>query len=201
MRKFFLILLLSSLSLLAKADHITGGEMYYTYIGLSNGQNSYSVTLKLFMRCNSGRQFPAIISVFNKLSFERINDISVALSRRETISIASSDPCISDPPTVCYEVAYYTFSISLPVNQAGYILASEVNYRIRGISNINSSQVGATYSCEIPGSVPVPNGYTNISAVFTASDLVVVCAGNFFSYSFAAKDDDGDLPLPVPMRG
>ena len=147
------------------------------------------------MRCNSGRQFPdpAIISVFNKLSFERVSDISVALSRRETISIASSDPCISDPPTVCYEVAYYTFSVSLPVNQAGYILASEVNYRIRGITNINSSQVGATYSCEIPGSVPVADGYTNISAVFTGSDLVVVCANNFFSYSFAAKDDDGDL--------
>jgi gliding motility-associated-like protein len=195
MRKFFFILLFSNLFLLAKADHITGGEMYYTYNGLSNGQNSYTVTLKLFMRCNSGRQFPdpAIISVFNKLSFERISDISVALSRRETISIASSDPCISDPPTVCYEVAYYTFTVSLPVNQAGYILASEVNYRIRGITNINSSQVGATYSCEIPGSVPVANGYTNISAVFTGSDLVVVCANNSFSYSFAARDDDGDL--------
>jgi len=195
MRKFFFILLLCFFSFLAKADHITGGEMYYTYNGLSNGLNSYSVTLKLFMRCNSGRQFPdpAIISVFNKLSFERISDISVALSRRETISIANSDPCISDPPTVCYEVAYYTFSVSLPVNQAGYILASEVNYRIRGITNINSSQVGATYSCEIPGSVPVANGYTNVSAVFTGSDLVVVCANNFFSYSFAARDDDGDL--------
>ena len=194
MRKFVLILLLSSFSFLAKADHITGGEMFYTYNGLSNGENSYTVTLKLYMRCNSGRQFPdpAIISVFDKLSFERIRDVSVTLSSRKTISITDSDPCIDDPPTVCYEVAYYTFSISLPLNQSGYILASEVNYRIRGITNINSSQVGATYSCEIPGTVPLSAGYANVSANFTGSDLVVVCANNYFSYSFAAKDDDGD---------
>jgi gliding motility-associated-like protein len=194
MRKFFLILLLSTFSLLAKADHITGGEMYYTYNGLSNGENSYTVTLKLFMRCNSGRQFPdpAIISVFDKLTFERIRDVSIAISRRNTISITDSDPCISNPPTVCYEVAYYSFSISLPLNQNGYILASEVNYRIRGITNINSTQVGATYSCEIPGTVPISTGYANVSAAFTGSDLVIVCANNYFSYSFAAKDDDGD---------
>lgn len=179
---------------MAKADHITGGEMYYTYNGISNGQNNYTVTLKLFMRCNSGRQFPdpAVISVFDKLSFERISDVSIALSNRNTISITNSDPCISDPPTVCYEVAYYTFNISLPLNQNGYILASEVNYRIRGINNLNSSQVGATYKCEIPGTVPFANGYANVSAIFTGSDLVVVCANNYFSYSFAARDDDGD---------
>ena len=179
---------------MAKADHITGGEMYYTYNGISNGENNYTVTLKLFMRCNSGRQFPdpAIISVFDKLSFERIRDVSVTLSSRKTISITDSDPCISDPPTVCYEVANYTFSISLPLSQNGFILASEVNYRIRGINNLNSSLVGATYTCEIPGTVPISNGYANVSATFTGSDLVVVCANNYFSYSFAATDDDGD---------
>jgi gliding motility-associated-like protein len=194
MKKSVLILLLSTFSFFAKADHITGGEMYYTFNGLINGQVSYSVTLKLFMRCNSGRQFPdpAVISVFNKLTFERISDISVSLTNREIISITDSDPCITDPPTVCYEVAYYKFTINLPQNQSGYILASEVNYRIRGINNINSTQVGATYTCEIPGTVPLQNGYANISATFTASDLVVVCANNEFTYSFAAKDDDGD---------
>lgn len=194
MRKLFLILLLGTFPFFAKADHITGGEMFYTYDGLLNGQNTYTVTLKLFMRCNSGRQFPdpAVISVFNKQSFERFSDVNVALTNREIISITNSDPCIFDPPMVCYEVAYYKFSISLPVNASGYILASEVNYRIRGINNINSSQVGATYTCEIPGTVPLPNGHANISAKFIGSDLVVVCANNYFEYSFGAKDDDGD---------
>ena len=194
MKKIFLILLLTTFSFFAKADHITGGEMFYTYNGLSGGTSSYTITLKLFMRCNSGRQFPnpAVISVFNKLSFERFSDINVPLSREETISITNSDPCITDPPTVCYIVGYYQVVVSLPLNQAGYLLASEVNYRIRGINNINSAQVGATYTCEIPGTQPLNNGHVNISARFTASDLVVVCAKNYFEYSFAAKDDDGD---------
>src|SRR5688572_27869092 len=113
MRKLFFILITSIFSLGAKADHITGGEMSYTYNTLSNGENIYTVTLKLFMRCNSGREFPdpAIISVFDRLNFQRVRDISVVLSSRQTISLTSYDPCISDPPPVCYEVAYYTFSI------------------------------------------------------------------------------------------
>src|SRR5688572_6529913 len=159
MKKFCLILFLFTFSFYARADHITGGEMFYTYNGLSGDASGYTITLKLFMRCNSDRQFPnpAVISVFNKLSFERFSDISVPLLREETISITDSDPCISDPPSVCYVVAYYQVVISLPLNQAGYLLASEVNYRIRGINNINSAQVGVTYTCEIPGTQPLNN--------------------------------------------
>jgi gliding motility-associated-like protein len=188
MRIYFLILLLCALSFVAKADHITGGEMFYTYTGTSDGQHHYSVTLKLFMRCNSGRQFPdpAIISVFDKLDFSRIRDISVDLYNKRTLQLTNPDPCITNPPNVCYEVAFYEFSVSLPPSEAGYILASQVNYRINGISNLDgSTQVGATYTCEIPG-----NKQVNNSAVFTGSDLVIVCAGNYFSYSFAAKDND-----------
>ena len=194
MKKFCLILLLSTLSYLAKADHITGGEMYYTYNGLTAGENSYTVTLKLFKRCNSGREFPnpAVISVFNKLSFDRFSDFSVSLLREETISMIDTDPCVTDPPVVCYVVGYYQFVISLPLNQAGYILASEVNYRIRGISNTDNAQTGATYTCEIPGTQPLNNGHVNISATFTGNDLVVVCADNYFEYNFGARDDDGD---------
>lgn len=194
MRKFFFILLLCIFSFLAKADHITGGEMFYTHAGFANGQNNYNVTLKLFMRCNSGRQFPdpAIISVFDRISHLRIRDITVAISSRQTISLANSDPCISNPPIVCYEVAYYTFTISLPVNESGYTLATEVNYRIRGISNLASSQVGAAYTCEMPGNILQGSADKYNSAVFTGSDLVVVCANSPFSYSFAATDSDGD---------
>src|SRR5688572_15858013 len=194
MRISFLLLLICAFCFIAKADHITGGEMFYTYTGTSNGQNNYDVTLKLFMRCNSGRQFPdpAIISVFNRGDYSRLLDINVELFDQQTIQLTNPDPCITNPPRVCYEVAYYHFSISLPSNQSGYILASQVNYRINGISNLDGSQVGATYTCEIAGTQPIDNGTINNSATFTGSDLVIVCAGNYFSYSFAAKDPDND---------
>src|ERR1700752_3573434 len=92
----------------AKADHITGGEMYYTRIGYSNNQYLYKVTLKLFMRCNSGRQFanPTIISVFNKATGLRVSDITVPLLSQQQISLVSNNPCITNPPIVFYEVGW-----------------------------------------------------------------------------------------------
>lgn len=196
MRIFLSIFFFVGFSFVVKADHITGGEMYYTYRSSSNGINNYDVTLKLFMRCNSGRQFPdpAIISVFDLGTMLRINDISVDLLSQRTIQILTHDPCITNPPDVCYEVALYQLSVSLPGNVSGYLLASQVNYRINGISNLDgSTQIGATYTARIPGSQPQINAYSNNSAAFTGSDLVEVCAGNYFSYSFAAKDPDNDI--------
>ncbi|MFZ1855881.1 MAG: PKD domain-containing protein [Chitinophagaceae bacterium] len=189
-------ILLISLSFSGRASHITGGEMYYTFAGVNNGIYQYNVTLKLFQRCGSGRQFnnPAIVSIFDKTNNSRIGDISVPINNITNISITNPDPCITNPPTVCYDVAYYTFSVSLPASAAGYVLASQVNYRINGINNLASgyNNIGATYTAEIPGTNTAVNGPDNNSAVFTGSDLVVVCANNNFNYSFAAQDADGD---------
>ncbi|MBP6416595.1 MAG: gliding motility-associated C-terminal domain-containing protein [Chitinophagaceae bacterium] len=189
-------ILLISLSFSGRASHITGGEMYYTFVGVNNGIYQYNVTLKLFQRCGSGRQFnnPTIISIFDKTNNSRIGDLSVPINNITNISITNPDPCITNPPTVCYDVAYYTFSVSLPASAAGYVLASQVNYRINGINNLASgyNNIGATYTAEIPGTNTAVNGPDNNSAVFTGSDLVVVCANNNFNYSFAAQDADGD---------
>jgi hypothetical protein len=190
-------ILLTVFSLTANAIHITGGEMYYTFVGMNGGQYEYKVTLKLFQRCNSGRQFPnpAIISVFDKVNGSRIRDVSVNISSNETISITDPDPCINNPPAVCYDVAYYTFNITLPASSGGYVIASQVNFRINGINNLSPgySNVGATYSSEIPGTGSDPKAAENNSAKFIGSDLVIVCANNDFTYSFAAHDDDGDI--------
>jgi gliding motility-associated-like protein len=185
------------LSFLSRGSHITGGEMYYTFNGLNNGLYQYSVTLKLFQRCGSGRQFPnpAIISIFDKASNIRVSDMAVPIGNTENISLINPDPCITNPPVVCYDVAYYTFSIALPASAAGYVMASQVNYRINGINNLSSgyNNIGATYTSEIPGTAGIASGPQNNSAAFTATDLVVVCADNDLSYSFAAQDADGDV--------
>jgi gliding motility-associated-like protein len=181
----------------ALADHITGGEMYYTLSDVSNNQYRYAFTLKLYMRCNSGRQFnnPTVVSVFDKGTGARIMDVNVGLSSQVNISLPSnSNPCISNPPNVCYDVGYYNFSLTLPANVNGYVLASQVNYRIAGINNLAPGYglIGATYTCEIPGTSTVASGAQNNSAVFVGSDLVMVCADNPFTYSFAATDKDND---------
>lgn len=192
----YITLLIFAMPFVATASHITGGEMFYRYIGLNNGQYQYAVTLKLLQRCGSNRQFPnpAWISIFDKTNAARINDFTVTISSLNNISITDPDPCITNPPQVCYDVAYYHFTVSLPASSTGYIIASQVNYRIDGIDNLSpgASQIGATYTAEIPGVATGANSPENNSAVFTGSDLVVICADNDFTYSFAAVDEDGD---------
>ena len=171
--------------------------MYYTLVGSTGNLHQYEVTLKLYMRCNSGRQFnnPTIVSVFDAVTGVRIQDITVGLSSQENISLASNaNPCVTDPPFVCYDVGYYRFVVSLPYSSHGYILASQVNYRIAGINNLTPGYgfIGATYTAEIPGSQPQATGPENNSAHFVGNDLVVVCADNPFTYSFASEDADGD---------
>lgn len=171
--------------------------MYYRFIGVTNGLYEYDVTLRLLQRCGSGRQFPnpTIISIFDKTTNLRVTDMAVTISYTENIGITDPDPCITNPPYVCYDVAYYNFRVRLPATAAGYVMASQVNYRINGINNLSGgyNNIGATYSCDIPGTSGASDGPENNSAAFTSNDLVVVCANNDFTYSFAAEDEDGDI--------
>ncbi|MBL7749377.1 MAG: hypothetical protein JNM19_18195, partial [Chitinophagaceae bacterium] len=195
-RLLYIFIALAGFTSTASASHITGGEMYYTFNGMSGANFQYNITLKLIQRCGSGRAFPnpIIISIFDNTNLARINDYSVTISSTENIFLSEHDPCITNPPDVCYDVAYYTLSVGLPASPGGYTLASHVNYRINGINNLEpgSGNVGATYTAQIPGTAAVSSGPQNNSAVFVGSDLVEVCAGNGFTYSFAADDADGD---------
>jgi gliding motility-associated-like protein len=192
MKKLISLLMIFCACFDAKADHITGGEMSYVYLG----DNRYRITIKQFMRCNSGRSFnnPAVISIYEKGTHTFMGNLNVPFDHSETISISDQISCVINPPEVCYEVGYYYYNALIPPSAKGYILASQVNFRVSGINNLEwgYSQIGATYTCEIPGSNPVSTGPQNNSAKFVGSDLVMVCANNFFSYSFAAQDDDGD---------
>ncbi len=196
LKKICILCLLVAQVFTARADHITGGEMYYTFTGVSNGQYNYSITLKLFMICTTTREFnnPTYVSFFDKHSNVRIKDVSVALGKQETISYTAGGPCITDPPTVCYRVGYYSFTVALPGSADGYVITSQVIFRVDNMKNLiqGYDQVGASYTAEIPGNLHVANAPENNSAKFSGSDLVVICANNSFSYSFAATDDDGD---------
>jgi gliding motility-associated-like protein len=193
---FCLYLLLACFFSNARADHITGGEMFYTYTGVSGGQYRYHITLKIFMVCNTTRQFndPTYVSVFNRVSGSRITDISVPLARTELLQLHNQNPCITNPPDVCYRLGYYEFDVTLPASADGYILSSQVIYRVEGMNNLvqGYSNVGATYTAEIPGTASSSSAPANNSAGFTGDDLVIVCANNSISYSFAATDKDGD---------
>lgn len=147
------------------------------------------------MRCNSGRNFPnpTIVSVYEKNTNQFITELNVPISNTETLNMTDYNRCITNPPAVCYEVAYYNFTIRVPQSSNGYVMASQVNYRINGISNLQYvSNIGATYTGELPAIRNNAADMQNHSARFVGSDMVVICNGYKFEYDFSAEDSDGD---------
>lgn len=148
------------------------------------------------MDCNSFREFynPTYVSVFDKQNGARIRDVSVPLRNIEVITLAENDECITNPPKVCHRIGYYIFDLTLPASPNGYILSTEVFFRVNNMRNLmpGYENIGATYTAEIPGTYLLTTGPNNSSAKFVGNDLVIICADNEFRYSFAAEDEDGD---------
>lgn len=197
MKRFLLILSCVFLSKTLLAEHITGGEMYYTYLGFSNGMHNYRVTLKLYRDCfSAGAQLDptAAIAVFNNSTGGIVSTHSVSMQGTPTtLQLSDPGPCITNAPTVCYQVGYYEFDVSLAGSPGGYTIAYQRCCRINGISNVvTSGSYGATYTAQIPGTSALATAPQNNSAKFIGRDTVIVCGGYPFTYSFAAVDPDGD---------
>ena len=198
MKKLFLSAVVFLIAFTAFANHITGGEMYYTFNGQYGTNYYYHVVLKLYRDCNAppgSAQLDdaAPISIFNNSTFASVWANTVVRARIVTLNLDSPNPCINNPPPVCYQVGYYEFDVTLPATSQGYTIAYQRCCRIVGINNlIGSNNVGATYTAQIPGTSVRPDGPVNNSAQFVGEDRVIVCANNAFTYDFGAIDKDGD---------
>jgi len=172
--------------------------MSYKYLGPGAASNSgkYLIMLRMYRDCDTdGAKLDpnAAISIYASGSTIPFVSRSVTLERTDVITLTSPDPCISNPPRICYEVGYYSFEVELPFTSGGYTVAYQRCCRIDGIFNlINSLSAGATYSATIPGTSTLNSAPNNTSPVFNTSDTVVICANNFFKYDFGATDTDGD---------
>jgi gliding motility-associated-like protein len=197
MKKILLLISTVFSCLLAFAAHITGGEMFYTLESQSGDSYTYRITLKLYRDCfSSGAQLdPSVpIAIFrNDVAHTRVLLQLVSQSDFIRQNLSAPNPCIQNPPQVCYETGYYTFNATLPAIPEGYTITYQRCCRIAGINNlVNSSGSGATYTASIPGNVDVADAPANTSARFFGIDTVITCANNTFCYNFGASDRDGD---------
>lgn len=186
--------MLGLVSLAARADHIIGGEMYYTYLGKNGVNNRYRISLKLFVRCDAtNEQFDANvdISIFTGQGNFVTTLPQASREKIERYTATDVDPCIVNPPFICYQIGYYHAEVELPPNTAGYVASFQRCCRRIGLANIFSDNtVGATYSVTIPGT---NNGFdTNSGPRFSMEKGVIVCANNRFSYDYSAEDPDND---------
>jgi gliding motility-associated-like protein len=195
MKRVLLFIASFFLTLPLFANHITGGEIFYTYSGMdANGNHRYHVTLKLYrdhFSTGAALDAAAAMAVFNTASGAMVWSNSIAMTLQARLILGSPGSCINNPPVVDYDVGYYEFDVALPPLPGGYTIAYQRCCRIAGINNLSSSSnVGATYTAVIPGTSPSPSGPINNSAHFTGADTVIVCGGYPFTYSFAAIDPD-----------
>lgn len=196
MKKLALLLTVVTTQIAAFAAHITGGEMYYTLVSQSGGNFTYQVTLKLYRDCfSTGAQLDpsAPIAIFNSATNAMVWSQSVPKTQEIRQNLSSPNPCIQNPPAVCYDVGFYTFTVTLPGIASGYTIAYQRCCRIAGINNVSaSSSSGATYTATIPGTFAGSSAPANNSANFRGVDTVIICANNNFCYDFGASDPDGD---------
>lgn len=188
----------------AFAGHIAGGEMYYQFkgAGTSANTNKYEITLRLFRECHplgQVAQLPDIvrIGIFKNSGMILTKDVN----RSDFINLTLNSPltCIVNKPEVCYQVAYYTFTVELPIIPEEYIAAYQTCCRSNSILNVQQYAIpgspmpgeGSTYSCNIPGTNILKTG-TNSSAVFSLKDTVLVCSEKKMNLDFSATDPDGD---------
>jgi gliding motility-associated-like protein len=197
MKKILLLLGVIFYSVISFAAHITGGEVYYTLVSQSGNNYTYQVTVKLYRDCfSTGAQLdPSVpISIFSNATNTSVWAQTIPQTQAVKQNLGSPNPCIQNPPTVCYDVGFYTFNVTLPGSPSGYTIAYQRCCRIAGINNLNgSSGMGATYTATIPGTNSIASAPANNSAKFLGIDTVIVCADNSFCYNFGAFDADGDV--------
>ncbi len=194
---FLVVYLICTLPALSR--HVAGGELYYEYLGPGNLSNTsnYRITLRLFRECSSnGPQlqneqvnvsFYVDSVIFTTLRLPIEGSVNTLKLRTDLF------PCLVGDPEVCYEVAIYTNTITLPNNQSGYLLTRGSCCRIDRISNLATPlSVGSNYITKIPGTASLPEGQYNSSPQFRVKDTALVCAEKNFILDFGATDQDGD---------
>lgn len=195
-----LLLICFAFTVPAMAAHIKGGFFTYQYLGPGSSANSslYRITLTVYMQC------PPLSSaqVSNPIRFTFFDGASNAfvgqspdifITNRYELRKESDNPCITGDQRECYyTVVVYTLdNFELANRPEGYTISYQRCCRIAGVVNVSGSDnVGNTWAIGIPGSNVIPNGFTNSSPQFDVNDTVVVCAGNYFEYSFQATDPD-----------
>ncbi len=188
------LILFLALSITAKAAHITGGEMFYDFLGVTaNGNLRYNVTLRLFRdnNCFSCADMPNSVSigVYNNDNGTLITGYRVvARTGFQTLTPSGFPNCITNPPNLVYSLGTYTFVVEVAPNTSGYTPVFQTCCRIDGIMNVPNS-VGATFATTLPGSIHLPAGETDSSPRFS-SNISIVCHNNAFTLDFSATDPD-----------
>ena len=174
------------------ANHVKGGYIRYEYLGAGSatGTSQYKVTVTVFYGCGvNGPKASVTLRALDASTGSSVLSTTISTTTSATVSKSSYNPCLSNPPTICYEVYTYVTTLTLTDNTAGYELAVTDQYRTANIINIaSSSSTGIAFTAQIPGVINGTDYHTNTSPEFAFKDTAIVCYNGTFTYQFSASD-------------
>ncbi|WP_447642148.1 MULTISPECIES: PKD domain-containing protein [Chitinophagaceae] len=174
--------------------HIKGGWIGYQYTTSTSTTTTYQVTVYLYVSCTTtGPTDKVVLGVFDGASNSTILTQSINNTTHYNLTKGTFSPCMTNPPSICYNIYTYQTTITLNNNTAGYVLAVQDAYRIDNIANIaNSGSTGITITGTIPGTINGTSYAKNNSPQFIFQDTAIVCHNATISLPFTAVDQDGD---------
>ena len=196
-----LLLILFLLSFLQNfANHIAGGELFYEYLGAGAAPNTskYKITMRLFRDCNSTGQIlddeTVNIGIYENSNRKLLGSEILPLISIQTIKLNTSlIPCLTNAPSVCFQIGLFSATVDIKDTAAGYTLLWIRCCRSDNIANMSQSTgVGASFVTHIPGTSLLPVGH-NSSPQFLIKDTSLVCRSKQFVLDFGATDADGDV--------
>lgn len=204
MLKKFTVLIITLLPFIQLfANHISGGELFYEYLGPGSAANTgrYKVTMRLFRDCHPPDPMTqlldnevVLIGIYDNSTLTLQTSQQLVLQRPiPSIQLnTGAIPCLINAPDVCFQVGVFTNTVDLPVTADGYTLSWIRCCRANNIANLSTSAgVGGTFTTTIPGTALVPAGH-NTSPQFVIKDTALVCQNKNFILDFGASDSDGD---------
>ena len=197
MRKWlFYTFLLTACCQAAYAKHVKGGHIEYKYNGpgATDGTSNYTFTVTVFFSCTTtGPKDNVYLGVFDAATNAAVISHQVETTTIRNVTKTDINPCMSNPPTICYEIYTYVYTDDIPDNKAGYVVSVQYALRIDGIVNIHASgSSGITLTAVMPGIINGTDYHTNSSPVFLFKDTAIICYQGPFTYQFAATDIDND---------
>ena len=207
----FLLLVLCLSALWARATHIVGGTLGYTYLGPGTGNTSvYRITLITYTDCSPTSEIPVPESLVH-LGIYLHDPANPAADKvlKQAITAPLLSSHIITPPLppgcsvglgTCIYKGIYETEVVLDNTSSGYHVYYERCCRNTALVNIqNPSQMSTAFYVFIP-----PTDIPNSSPVFVDDPVPLICVNDSLHLLNTAIDPDGDeliYSFTVPYAG
>ena len=187
MKKLLFILFLTigmlSISNSGNSSHVVGGDTQF----IQTGPNTYKVIFRFFRYCNGIATPATLTGVDIFVNGTNALQTSFNAAKDSSVTLTFGDDCYT-PPGLCVQVHYYSGTVTLPNNPAGYYSSYSECCRNGGLKNIASTS--GLWTSQFPDPA-ITGGNSNPAFVQYPSDGYF-CIGNNKLIDFSCVDPDGD---------